>query len=170
MKKKQDILKKEILDGEYMNLDEWIIKGEIGISSKTIWAVMKGVVTNTRRLNSFENYDIPYDPDDFKRCYYLVRDCHLKKRLNEIVKVFPAWKPYIENWDKLEMMLIKELATKKSSGMYEFMNELEKQSKKIDGWIEISDGSWERQREKIVTLKKSGVSIMKKTCSEIPNN
>lgn len=137
-----------------MNLDEWIIKGETGVSSKTIWAVMKKVETNKRRLNSFGGYDIPYDPDDFKRCYYIVRDCNLKSRLNEIVKVFPAWQPFIKNWNKLEMMLIKELATKKEAGMYEFMEKLVEQSRKIDGWVKTLANSWERQREGIVTLKK----------------
>lgn len=127
-----------------MNLDEWIIKGEVGTSSKTIWVVMKGIETIERKLNSFEGYDIPYDPDDFKRCYYLVSECDLKSRLNEVVRIFPAWKPYIDNWDKLESMIIEQLKIRKPNGMYEFMRELEKKSKIIDGWVETSPGSWQR--------------------------
>jgi hypothetical protein len=128
-----------------MNLNEWIIKGEVGTSSKTIWAVLSGIETKERKLDTFEGYDIPHDPDDFRRCYLFIRNCNLKTRLSEVIKIFPAWRPYIENWDKLEEMLIEQIKTQKPNGMYEFMQELKRESRLIDGWVEKSSGSWVRE-------------------------
>ncbi|MCB0374546.1 MAG: hypothetical protein KDD04_01355 [Sinomicrobium sp.] len=47
-----------------MTLNEWIINGETGISSKTMWAAITGTVTAGRKGYGF---DVPHDPDDFRR-------------------------------------------------------------------------------------------------------
>jgi len=108
-----------------MKLNEWIVNGDVGISSKTIWSVLQGV-KKTRG-------DKPYDPDDFSRCYKLVKECNISQEdLNKVAENLPYWKPYIDNWGKLTKMY--ELNEKNNwidynkVGMYEFMQELRKES------------------------------------------
>ena len=113
-----------------MTIDEWIINGRVGESSKTMWAVLKG-------LNVKVNYgDKPYDPDHFSRCYAFVDLCNInKKGLSLISEKLPYWKPYIDNWDKLCKMYEENTNTNwknsKQIGMFEFMQSLRKQSDKI---------------------------------------
>jgi hypothetical protein len=78
--------------------------------------------------------DIPYDPDDFGRCYRLLKLFpSWRAELPKVADVCPKWKPYVEAWDELTAMF--EAAgwhdeTKKPKGdggrMYNRMKELEK--------------------------------------------
>lgn len=54
----------------------WLANGETGISSKTIHAVLTGMVDNTvfNTSPSWFRYDVPHDPSDFRRCYEDERD------------------------------------------------------------------------------------------------
>ena len=107
-----------------MNLNEWIVNGRIGISSKTMWAILQGI-----------EYvgDKPYDPDDFSRCYKFVKLCNITEQdLQKISRTLPYWKPYIDNWQKLTEMYEQNDKEKwlnsKKIGMYEFMQELRTKS------------------------------------------
>lgn len=110
-----------------MTLDEWIINGETGVSSKVMWACLKGVDIN-------RNYGgIPYDPGDFSRCYKLVKECNLTfPELYIISKKLPHWKPYLDNWEILSDMYEENIKTnwqkKDEIGMYAFMKILERES------------------------------------------
>jgi len=78
---------------------EWVISGDSGISSRTIWAVMQGVSLEVMRP------DIPYDPPDFGRCYRLLQIMpEWKGRLDEVAEKYPAWRPFVEHWEELEQM------------------------------------------------------------------
>ena len=108
-----------------MTLNEWIVNGRVGISSKTIWGILQGI--------EVRDNDIPYDPSDFSRCWKLVTRCNIS--VDELKKVYvklPYWKPYIDNWNKLTEMYEKNRAEKwvnsKEIGMYDFMDDLRKES------------------------------------------
>ena len=144
-----------------MTPHQWIIEGDTGVSSKTIWAVMMGVVTEERKCGA-RDYDTPHDPDDFKRCHKLiVLIPGWRNRLSEVAAIFPKWIPFIREWLKLEAMLSVwevnvdkywDLPTKErrrfkfSDGMYEFMQELDTEAMILDGWIQDSPGSWHREK------------------------
>lgn len=107
-----------------MTLNEWIVKGRVGISSKTMWAVLQGIEYTG---------DKPYDPDDFSRCYEFVKQCNITEQdLKKISITLPYWEPYIENWQKLTEMYeqnVKEnWVNSKKVGMCEFMQELRAKS------------------------------------------
>lgn len=132
-----------------MTQAEWILKGETGISSKTMWAAINGVATpeqkNGKRLG---DYDVPYDPADFRRCYKYVNQTGLtKEELQKVKEVFPWYAPFIDNWDELVSLFEKELkrADKCCPKTYELIKKLEIESKKLDGWIEISPNHWQRK-------------------------
>jgi len=110
-----------------MSLDDWIINGDIGISSKTMWAALKGLDIRPEYGNK------PYDPDDFSRCYKLVKQCNITEQdLQKISRILPYWKPYIDNWHKLTKMYEQNnkdnWINSKKIGMYEFMQELSAES------------------------------------------
>jgi hypothetical protein len=73
---------------------EWLINGEFGISSKTIAA-------SVLRLN-YKRADIPYDKDDFGRCYKLVKFADIPlSELKILAERHPDWKLIVENWEQL---------------------------------------------------------------------
>lgn len=85
----------------------WLKGRDTGISSCTIYAVM----TNTPTPMSC--YDVPHDPDDFGRCYRLLKLFpDWKARLPEVAQQFPIWAPLVREWDTLTAMYEAELASK----------------------------------------------------------
>lgn len=109
-----------------MTLNEWIVNGKVGISSKTMWTVLQGVDIGN-------NGNKPYDPDDFSRCYLLIKECNLiKADLQKIARELPYWKPYIDKWDDLTKMFETNQKNNwnnyKEVGMYELMQEIRKES------------------------------------------
>ncbi|KKN65505.1 hypothetical protein LCGC14_0481090 [marine sediment metagenome] len=126
-----------------MRPEQWIVEGEVGTSSKTMWAVLMGAVEGPRRLDG-RHYDIPHDPDDFRRCFKLIIQVRWRARLPEISECFPAWKPYIERWNDLERLYIEEHPSRKFPRLYALMQELKEQSMILDGWVKEGAGSWGR--------------------------
>ena len=81
-----------------MNKDkmiEWIGCHTVGISSKTMWCAILGGV------KCYEA-DVPYDADDFSRCYDLYKFCELTPTdLQKVANRYPYWQPIIDQWDDL---------------------------------------------------------------------
>lgn len=86
-----------------MNKDKmirWIVSGDTGISSVTMWAALMGVPYTSYDGTRADNY--PHDADDFGRCYRLVKSCGItKEELRKVADVYPYWKPIIDNWEHL---------------------------------------------------------------------
>lgn len=123
-----------------MTLDEWIAFGEVGISSKTMWIALKNIKVVNPRMSMGEYY-VPSDPDDFSRCYKLVKFCHVERTgLDHIKSVFPFFAPIIDNWDGL----VSFYEQKKHDKLYERLRHFEKEAMKLDGWIQTGPNSWER--------------------------
>jgi hypothetical protein len=102
------------------NANWWRINGEHGISSKTMFNCLnpKYPINNSRNSH-------PSDPDDFRRCYLLLKAVpQFKQKLGRMKPISNYWSNLVDNWDKLELMLIEQMETKKSNGMYQFMNTL----------------------------------------------
>ena len=126
-----------------MRPEQWIVEGEIGVSSKTMWAVLMDVAHGPQRLDG-RHYDIPHDPDDFRRCFKLIIQVGWRARLPEVAECFPAWKPYIERWNDLEKLYIEEHPSGRFPRLYALMQELHEQSMTIDGWDQTGPNHWER--------------------------
>ena len=82
---------------------EWERGLFVGSSSATIFAAMTGrppVGVDRDRIGS-----VPQDPDDFSRCYRLLRVMpEWSGRLQEVSEKHAAWKPLVDNWDRLTAM------------------------------------------------------------------
>mgnify|MGYP001026239194 FL=1 len=107
----------------------WLANGETGISSKTIHAVLTGMVDNEvfNTSPSWFRYDVPHDPSDFRRCYLLLKFIpEWKQRLHEVAERFPKWKPFVEQWDELTRLYEDERDREdgKAPLLYKLMKEL----------------------------------------------
>lgn len=78
---------------------EWLVTGETGTSSKTILAVMTGIVEGKRSLD----YCVPLDASDFGRCKKLLNAIpEWREQLPKVAEAFPQWRLLIELWDSLD--------------------------------------------------------------------
>ena len=77
----------------------WLQNGEHGISSKTMFNYL--TCLERAPLSIYEE-DHPRDPDDFSRCYKLLKAVpSFKSKLYRLKRNSPAWDKLIDNWDKL---------------------------------------------------------------------
>lgn len=87
-------------------LGEWLANGDIGISSKTMAAIALGAKTG--------NFNAPYDPSDFNRCYKLVeRVPSIRNSFDQISQIVPVFAGILREWDELCVLFNSE----KDSGM-----------------------------------------------------
>lgn len=98
----------------------WIINGDVGISSSTIWATMMGVdIEDDAETAPF--FDVP----DFQRCYELLElipEWHA--RLSEVALKYPGWQPFVENWGKLTQVYNESERGKPAPKLYKLIQEL----------------------------------------------
>lgn len=73
----------------------WIVGGDTGISSKTIWSVMMGATPR--------DHNYPLDAADFGRCFRLL-EMHpeWRPRLGKVAKRYGYWLPMVKAWPELE--------------------------------------------------------------------
>ena len=117
-----------IADGNGKTLEQnknwWLLNGEHGISSKNMFAVLSEGYTKTDK-----NICTPSDPDDFKRCSKLLQAVpQWKTELHKLKPISETWSKLIDNWDKLEEMLVEaKILWQQGKGakeMYEFMKSI----------------------------------------------
>jgi hypothetical protein len=124
--------------------EQWIVSGDTGISSKTIWAVMMGAVPSEDRTERFQ-FDVPRDPADFGRCYRLLLVFpEWLGRLDEVSQRFPKWGPFVENWDAMSILYRRELPSGICKELYKLMQELYEDGMIADGWIRTSPAGWRK--------------------------
>ena len=121
-----------------MTPEEWIIGGDTGVSSKTIWAVMMGVVPDNPAPFTFS---VPLDPSDFGRCFRLLEQIpEWRDRLNEVAETFPEWGPMVREWAKMTHLY------RRSIELYDLMQDLKHEGMRNTGWVEVGPGSWKKDK------------------------
>jgi hypothetical protein len=111
--------------------EEWAAGRDTGTSSFTIYGAITGRPIPRRQM------DIPYDPDDFGRCYRLLKLFPAwREQLPKVAEACPRWEPFVAAWDELTALYEAagwhdETKKAKSDGgkMYQRMKELEQQSR-----------------------------------------
>lgn len=133
-----------------MNQNEWILSGDTGVSSKTIWAVMMGVATEPGQRCGFTSKppaltcDIPLDPADFGRCYRLLQLFpEWRRGITKMGEIFPKWKPMADRWDEMERLYEEEYPSGKCPRLYDLMQELREEGMLLEGWTKTGPLSWE---------------------------
>lgn len=100
----------------------WLLHGDKGISSINMFAVLLA--------GDYDNFPMPFvgltapsDPSDFDRCSKLLKTVpEWKTELHKLKPISETWANLVDNWDKLEAMLIAVEAKPKE--MYFFMKNL----------------------------------------------
>jgi len=86
-------------------LDRWVRGCTTGISSLTIYSVLRDVpFSSVARSGS---PDVPYDAADFERCVHLldVAPDRWRDRLSEVADAYSQWKPIVGRWPELDQLL-----------------------------------------------------------------
>ena len=97
--------------------EQWAKGRDTGISSMTIYSVMMGVPV--------DRADVPHDPDDFGRCYRLLRLFPAwRKRLDQVAERYPAWKSLVQEWSVLESLYEEALRFDSWDALYERLQAL----------------------------------------------
>lgn len=98
----------------------WLRGTDTGVSSRTILAVMTGRPT-------FDSGGHPRDPDDFGRCYRLLKRFPAwRSRMGEVAQHSLAWKALAEHWDELTALWEEESPSRTCPRLYARMQELTK--------------------------------------------
>lgn len=114
-----------------MTLNEWIIYGQVGRSSKTMWAAITGAARPGEPMGG--DFGMPHDVADFKRCLRFVQACEVTpEQLSKVTEVFPWFAPFIENWERLVELYYEELPLTRSSKLYALIKELGAKAGEID--------------------------------------
>lgn len=111
---------------------EWWIKlGEQGSSSLSIFRAIGGPVGPAARDGGGS---IPWDPDDFRRCYQLLELIpEWKSELTKVSDLFPHWKPYVDRWPEMESLYAEERKGGQCPRLYAMLEACEAESKRVGG-------------------------------------
>lgn len=91
-------------ESEIKLANEWIVGGDTGTSSITIWSVMMRSSIPQGRC------DIPYDFADFGRCHRLLETIpSWRERMPEVSEISARWRPLVERWSFLTAVYLKVL-------------------------------------------------------------
>lgn len=102
--------------------EEWATGRDCGTSSLTIYSAITGMPSHHR------TYDVPHDPDDFGRCYRLLKLFPAwRTQMGKTVKLCPKWKPFVAAWDELTALYELEVPNHSGSApkLYARIKELE---------------------------------------------
>lgn len=125
-------------------LDEWILYGETGISSLTMWGALKGIIKIDEPKHC--RCDTPRDPSDFSRCYNLCMYADIDyKDLCAISKAIQWWKPMLLRWNEMVELYV----AKDFKKLYEVLQEVDREAMSLDGWEEVSPRRWQRKQPQI---------------------
>ena len=118
-----------------MNKDkmiEWSVCNTVGISSITMWCAIMGV--------KCYKADVPYDVDDFSRCYDLYKFSELTPAdLQKVANIYPYWRPIIDQWDELCEIYV----AKNYSGVNERLNAMFDEIMELKGYTKTRSGYYE---------------------------
>ena len=105
-----------------------------------MWVALMGVA---RGVNDFNGgFDVPYDWDDFSRCYDLVQYGEVTKdELQKVVEAFPFYKPIIDRWDEL----VEAYLSPGSKGVYRILDSVYSEVMGLKGYVNLGGGLYSKQ-------------------------
>lgn len=88
------------MDGLSQQAQEWLLAGEHGVSSCSIFWRLTGV--KPRLLREDRRYGHPHDPDDLRRCMLLLDQVpEFRDRIGEMRGASASWDVLVDAWDDL---------------------------------------------------------------------
>jgi hypothetical protein len=108
---------------EFSTPEQWLASWDTGISSKSIFWVLAG----RHPVGQGFLPDAPHDPEDFGRCYQLLKGIPgWRERLSEVAARYPdsPWPSLVARWGELEKFYEEELPSGRAPKLYALMQEL----------------------------------------------
>lgn len=91
----------------------WLVGGDTGTSSATIWCVMMGITPGQVDRTA----SVPHDPADFGRCHNLLELFpEWRARLPEMARTYSSWEGLVGAWDELTALYLKASADADAGG------------------------------------------------------
>lgn len=119
---------------------EWIGMRHVGVSSRTMWCALMGVARDGD--GSHSGFDVPYDWDDFSRCYDLVTYGEVtKEELQKVVEAFPYYKPIIDCWDDL----VEAYLSPGGKGVYRILDSVYSEVMRLKGYVNLGGGCYSKK-------------------------
>lgn len=119
---------------------EWIGTHHVGVSSRTMWCALMGVARDGDSCH--DGFDVPYDWDDFSRCYDLVTYGEVTKgELQKVVEAFPCYKPIIDRWDEL----VEAYLSPGGKGVYRILGSVYDEVMRLRGYTNLGGGLYSKQ-------------------------
>ncbi len=116
---------------ENIGLSAWIQTDDTGMSSGHMafnLSIEAGM--NCPWLGKYAECNHPHDPDDFGRCYRLLRSVpELRPHIPKMASSSQVWASLVEHWDELERLYEEELPKGKCPKLYKRMQQLIDDSK-----------------------------------------
>ncbi len=108
----------------------WLDRGEVGVSSRTMWAAFTGGSGG----RGYREFCYPLDPDDYRRCRLLLDLIpEWRRDLSPVVARFPWMKPFVDRWDEFDRLWIEEFPKNKCLKLYALMKVAETEAIAMGG-------------------------------------
>jgi len=102
-------------DKERINILNWMRKGDSGVSSETMALIAMGATSG--------DFDAPFDPSDFGRCYRLVKaNPVIKESFLNISALVPQFTSILLNWDKCCQIYERDFPTGRSDELFKMIS------------------------------------------------
>lgn len=102
----------------------WALSGDTGASSETLACAVLGIPDTGRRFG----FDVPYDYNDFGRCYRLVKQVpEILVMWDKVREACPEWGPIIDKWGELVARYEKDSETANLDTCSSLLRELREQ-------------------------------------------
>ena len=96
----------------------WIMRGEVGASSETIYSVLAGARPPKHGAGT------PLDPDDYRRCKLLLDLIpEWRPQLGRVAEKYSEWKKLVENWDRIAALFDEEAPSGRCPKCYRLIQE-----------------------------------------------
>lgn len=112
-----------------VQLHRWFGSNDRGISSNAIVEVMEGLPRGM--LTGSFGLGHPHDPADFGRCFRLLEAVPLYRHRMDEMRISPVWNALVNHWAELERLYIEECPGGKCHKLYDRMQELIDEARKV---------------------------------------
>lgn len=120
------------------------------VPARTIIDVMSGTFKSRRNLvcDGWKS-DVPQTLYDMTVCTNLLRcQPEWRENLDNMGRIFPRWKPFVKNWEKLETLMNKALDnTKYLDRFNSLLKQLKDEGMAAEGWVRDDCGGWRKEFE-----------------------
>lgn len=88
--------------------NEWIFLNMEIRPEISIWAAATNTINKDNITKFIYRIDVPLTVSDFERCFAIINKCDIKNEtLVSLAEIAPQWKPFVEKWETLTRLFIK---------------------------------------------------------------